>query len=126
MKGETLKIFRAILAFYKATIIPVMKWSFVWAEFRLNPKNLFAPLTVTPADVLARIAIPQIGLEDYIFGATPEGPLPAGRARHRRALVPGPTEFAVNLKTYVDKMAGTCLLCGHIEINEEETEEEND
>jgi hypothetical protein len=92
-KGETLKIYRAILAFYKATIIPMVRWIFVRAGFRLNRKNLLAPLTVTPADVLARIAIPEIGLEDYGFGAPPGVSLPAGRAGHRRAPNPRPTEF---------------------------------
>jgi hypothetical protein len=123
MKGETLKIYRAILAFYKATIISMVRWSFVRAGFRLNPKNLLAPLTVTPVDVLARIAMPEVGLENYVFGAPPEVPLPAGRAGPRHAPIPRSTEFAVNLKAYVDKVAGICPLCGHTEIEEEEEEE---
>jgi hypothetical protein len=86
MKGETLKIYRAILVFYQATIIPMVRWSFVRAGFRLNPKNLLEPFTLTPAD--ARVAMPEIGLEDYGFGAAPEVPLPAGRAGHRRAPIP--------------------------------------
>jgi hypothetical protein len=126
IKGETLKIYRAILAFYKATIIPMARWSFIQAGFRLNPKNLLAPLTVAPADVLARIALPEIGFEDYVFGAPPEVPLPAGRARYPRAPIPRPTEFAVNLKVYVDKVAGTCPLCGHTEIEKEDEQEESD
>jgi hypothetical protein len=80
MKGATLKIYRAIYAFDKAVTIPVARWSFVRAGFRLNPGNRLAPLTVTPVHVLARIAIPEIGLEDYIFSASLEVPLPAGRA----------------------------------------------
>jgi hypothetical protein len=123
MKRETFKIYRAILAFDKTTIIPMVRWSFVRAGFRLNPKNLLAPLTVTPAGVLTRIAMPEIGLEDYIFGAPPEVPLPAGRTRHRRAPIPRPTQFAANLKAYVDKVASTCPLSGYTEIEEEEKEE---
>jgi hypothetical protein len=126
MKGEMLKIYRAILAFYKATIIPMVRWSFVRAGFRLNPENLYAPLTMTPADVLARIAKPEVGLEDDIFGAPPEVLLPAARAGHRRAPIPRPTEFAVNMKAYVDKVAGTCPLCGRTEIEEEEEEESDE
>jgi hypothetical protein len=126
MKRETLKIYRVILAFYKAIIIPMMRWSFVGAGFRLNPKNLLAPLTVTPADMLARIVMPEIGLEDYVFGALSEVPLPAGPAGPRRAPIPRPTEFAFNLKSSVDKVAGTCPLCGHTEIEEEEEEKESD
>jgi hypothetical protein len=116
MKGEMLKIYRAILAFRKATIIPMVRWSFARAGFRLNPKNLLAPLTVTPAHVLAQIAMHEIGLEDYVFGAPPGVPLPAGRAGHRRAPAPRSTEFGVNLKAYVDKVAGICPLCGHTEM----------
>jgi hypothetical protein len=123
MKREMPKIYRAILAFYQATIIPIVRWSFVRAGFRLNPKNLLASLTVIPVDVLARIAILEIELEDYVFGAPPEVLLPAGRARHRRATIPRRTEFTVNLKPYVDKVAYSCLLCEHTEIEEEEEEE---
>jgi hypothetical protein len=90
MKGEALKIYRAMLAFYKATIIPMVRWSFVPAGFRLNPKNLLAPLTVTPADVFARIAMPEIGLEDYVFRAL----LKFLRRR------PGRTPTRANSKTY--------------------------
>jgi hypothetical protein len=43
LKEETLKIYRAILAFYKATVIPIVRWSFLRTIFRLNPKNLLAP-----------------------------------------------------------------------------------
>jgi hypothetical protein len=68
MKRETLKIYQTILAFYKAMIISRVRWTFVRAGFRLKPKNLLTPLTVTPADVLARIAMPEIGLEDCGFG----------------------------------------------------------
>jgi hypothetical protein len=39
------------------------------------------------------------------------------------APIPRPTEFAVNLKAYVDKVAGTCPLFGHIEIEKEESDE---
>jgi hypothetical protein len=122
MKGETVKIYRAILAFYRATIIPMVRWSFVRAGFLLSPKNLLAPLTVTRADVLTRIAMPEIGLEDYVFGASPEVPLPAGRAGHRCAPIPRPPEFAVNLNAYGDKMAGTCPLCGQTQIEEQKEE----
>jgi hypothetical protein len=122
MKGETLTIYRAILTLDKATIIPIVRWSFVRAGFRLNPKNLLAPITVTRADMLARIAMPETGLENYVFGAPPEIPLPAGRAGHRRAPIPRPTEFAVNSKAHVDKVAGTCPLCGHAEIQEEDSD----
>jgi hypothetical protein len=34
MKGETRKIYRALLAFYKSTIILMVRWSFERAGFR--------------------------------------------------------------------------------------------
>jgi hypothetical protein len=126
LKGETLKIYRAILAFYKATIIPMVRWSFIQAGFRPNPKNLLAPLTVTPADVLNRIAMPEVTFKEYIFTPTTQAALPAGRAGNQHAPIPRPTDFAVNLKAYVDKVAGTCPLCGHTEIEEEGGKEESD
>jgi hypothetical protein len=46
MKGDTMKIYRGLLAFYKATIIPMVRWSFLRAGFRLNQNDLFALLTV--------------------------------------------------------------------------------
>jgi hypothetical protein len=63
MKEDTLKIYRAIAAFCKATIILIVRWSFTFAESLLNPEDLFAPLTVNPQIVLARIAIPEIPIE---------------------------------------------------------------
>jgi hypothetical protein len=46
MKGETLKIYHAIAGFYNATLISMLRWSFICAGFYLNPDNPFAPLTV--------------------------------------------------------------------------------
>jgi hypothetical protein len=48
MKGETRKIYRALLAFCRITIIPTVRWSFEQAGFRLNSDNLMSPLTVDP------------------------------------------------------------------------------
>jgi hypothetical protein len=70
LKGETLKINRAILALHKATIIPMVRWSFISAGFRLSTQNLLAPVTVTPADVLARIAVPEVTFEEDVFAPT--------------------------------------------------------
>jgi hypothetical protein len=48
MKGDILKIYRAIPAFYRATIIPMVRWNFISAGFRLHPNSLFVLLTVIP------------------------------------------------------------------------------
>jgi hypothetical protein len=33
MKGETLTIYRVMHTFYKATIVPMVNWRFMWAVF---------------------------------------------------------------------------------------------
>jgi hypothetical protein len=45
-------MYRVLLAFYKATIVPMVKWSFLRAGFRLNPDNLMDPVTVIPSQIL--------------------------------------------------------------------------
>jgi hypothetical protein len=49
MKEEILTMSRAITAFAKATVIPMVRWSFIRGGFGLNPADLLAPLTVNPA-----------------------------------------------------------------------------
>jgi hypothetical protein len=113
MKGETSKIYRALLAFYKATIIPMVRWSFRRAGFNLNSTQLLGPLTVNPAEVLERIAVPEMALQELVSLDPSTAPASSDRAIHRRARIPAPLEFAVSLKAYVDKVSGTCPLCGH-------------
>jgi hypothetical protein len=86
LKGETLKIYRAILAFYKATIIPIVRWTDIPARFRPNLKNISAPIAVTPADVLARIPMPEVTLEQCVFASTTEAALPAGQKSFKLTL----------------------------------------
>jgi hypothetical protein len=123
LRGETLKIYRALAAFYKATIIPMVRWSFCRAGFSLNPENLLAPVRVRPDEVLGRIALPEITLEE-LTSLEPNGTAASARPPvRRRARIPGPVEFAVNLKAYVDKVGGVCPLCGHkdqVEATEDE------
>jgi hypothetical protein len=64
MKGETRKIYRALLAFYKSIIIPMVWWSFERAGFRLNSDNLLSPLTVDPTPVLNQLDVPEPPLDD--------------------------------------------------------------
>jgi hypothetical protein len=67
LKGATLKIYRTLLVFDKVAIIPMVRWSFLRAGFRLNPDNLLDPLTVIPSQVLNRIATLEMTLADYFF-----------------------------------------------------------
>jgi hypothetical protein len=124
MKGETLKIYRAPLKFYISTIIPMVRWSFIQAGFRLNPRNLLDSLTVVLSEVLDRIRMPEMALENYLFPEPTEGAVPPDRARHRRAPIPRPTEFAVSVNPYVDRLTSICSLCGHSEGHGEEKEAE--
>jgi hypothetical protein len=64
MKRENRKIYRALLAFYKSTIIPMARWSFKRAGFRLNSDNLLSPLTVDPTPVLDQLDMPELPFDD--------------------------------------------------------------
>jgi hypothetical protein len=126
MKGETLKIYRALLAFYKATIIPLVRWSFVRGGLHLNPQDLFAPLTVTTDEVLDRITSPEMRLEDLVFPQASETSGAAGQATRRRARMPRPTDFAISLPAYLNALVGTCPLCGHTEVEHESEDDESE
>jgi hypothetical protein len=64
MKKETRKIYHAILAFYKITIIPVICWSFERSKFRLNPSDLLDAVTVNSTPVLERTDVPKIPFDN--------------------------------------------------------------
>jgi hypothetical protein len=103
MKGETLKMYRVITAFSKATIVPNGQWSFVHAGLRLNPDNLFASLTVNPEIVFERIAIPEIPIEEA-----------AQRQWDRRSqwmvniADDAGFQFLISSQAHVNKAAGAC------------------
>jgi hypothetical protein len=59
MKGETRKVYRALLSFDKSTIVSVIRWSFVHAGFFLRPENLLGPVGVNGTMVLERIEAPE-------------------------------------------------------------------
>jgi hypothetical protein len=129
MKGETRKIYRALLAFYKSTIIPMIRWSFERAGLHLNPDDLMGPLTINPGPVLQRLEVPELSFDDAFVYPEQLGRQQAqGTPRHRRQPIPGPTEFAISLMAYVDATIGKCPLCGHKEdegsSNEEESSDE--
>jgi hypothetical protein len=52
MKGKLLKIYPAVLLCSNATIMPMVRWSFLQTGFHFYPKDLSASLTVIPAAVL--------------------------------------------------------------------------
>jgi hypothetical protein len=98
LKGEMLKIYRAVLAFYKARIIPTVRWSFLRAGFHLNPENLLAPLTMTRTEVLERMVVLELSLEEFVFSTPDEAVRAAERPACRRAPILGPPGFAISVK----------------------------
>jgi hypothetical protein len=125
MKGKTRKIYRVLLAFYKNTIIPMVRWSFERAGFRLNSDNLLSPLIVDPTPVLDRLDVPELLLDDAFVHP---GQLDAQRlpltAQRRRQRIPGSAQFAINLMTHLDATVGKCPLCGYEEGEQSSDEEE--
>jgi hypothetical protein len=64
MKGETRKIYRAPLSFYKSTIIPMIRWSFVRAGLFLKPENLLGAVGANRTRVLERIEVPELPVDE--------------------------------------------------------------
>jgi hypothetical protein len=125
VKGEARKTYRALLAFYKSTIIPMVRWSFERAGFRLDSDNLLSPLTVDPTAAFDRLDVPELPFDDAFVYTDQLDPqrlqLTAQRVRQR---IPGPAQFAINLIAYVDATVGKCPLCGHEEGEQSSDEEE--
>jgi hypothetical protein len=116
MKRETQKIYRVLLAFYKSTIIPMVRWNFERAGFRLNSDNLLSPLAVDPTPVLDRLDVPELPFDDAFVYPDQLNPQRLHlTAQRRRQWIPGPTQFSINLMAYVDVTVGKCLLCFHEE-----------
>jgi hypothetical protein len=64
MKGETRKIYRALLSLYKSTIIPMIWWGFVSAGFFLKPDNLRGHVGVNRIRALERIEVPELSVDE--------------------------------------------------------------
>jgi hypothetical protein len=58
MKGDTRKMYCALLAFYKAAIIPLVRWNFKRAGFLLDIENLRNPVQIAPIRFLDRTGVP--------------------------------------------------------------------
>jgi hypothetical protein len=120
-----LKVYRAILAFYKATIIPMARWCFLRVGFRLNQKNILAPLTMTGAEIRERIVVPELSLEEFVFSALDEAVRAAERPTRQRTPIPGPTEFRICLKAYVGTVVTTCPFYVYREVQGDREEGKN-
>jgi hypothetical protein len=69
--------------------------------------------------------VPELSLEEFVFSASDEAVMAAETPARRRAPIPGPTEFEISLKAYVDKIAATCPSSGHREVQGDREEGEN-
>jgi hypothetical protein len=127
MKGETRKIYRALLAFYKSTIIPMVWWSFERDGFRLNSENLLRPLTIDPTPVLDRLDALELPFDDALVYPDQLDPQRLQlTAQRRRQRIPKPAQFAINLMAYVDATVGKCPLCGHEESEQFSDDDDDD
>jgi hypothetical protein len=127
MTGETRRIYRTLLSFYKSTIIPMIRWSFVRAGFCLKPDNLPGPVGVNGTRVLERVEVPELPVDQaFMYPESIDLPTRPGIPTRRQAPVPGPTSFAVCLAAYIEKVTGTCPLCDHdddAEVSDDDEEE---
>jgi hypothetical protein len=93
MKGETRNTYRALLSFYKSTIIPMIRWSFVRAGFFLKPENLLDPVGVNGTRVLERIEVSELPIDKvFMYPETIDLLTRPVIPTRRRAPVPGPAE----------------------------------
>jgi hypothetical protein len=124
-KGETQKIYRAFLALFKSTIIPMVRRSFARVGFPLNSDILLSPLTVVPTPVLNRLDVPELPFDDaFVYPGQLDPQRLQPTAQRRRQRIPGPAQFAINLMAYVDATVRKCPLCSHEEGDQSSAEEE--
>jgi hypothetical protein len=127
MKEETKKMYRALPAFYKATIVPMIRWSFERGRFLLDLDDIRNLVQIDPSRVLARIALPDSEFdESFIYPAEMRKDAERMNAARKRAPTPKPSDFAISVAAYIQAAAGTCPLCGHEEEEELSNEEESD
>jgi hypothetical protein len=111
MEGGTRKTYRELLAFYKSTIIPMVRWSFERPGFCLNSDNLLSLLTVDPTPVLDRLDMPELPFDDaFVYPDQLDPQRLQLTAQRRRQRISGLAEFAINLIAYVDA-TGKWSLC---------------
>jgi hypothetical protein len=110
----------------QSEVITMVRGSLLPARFRLNPTHLFAPLTVTSAEVLDRIVLPELPLEEFIFDDVDEVTRTVEGPGRRPAQILGLSERGITLKAYVNEITGICPLCGNAGVEKEHDKEESD
>jgi hypothetical protein len=67
-KGEIRKMYHALLVFYQATLIPMVRWSFERAGFLLDFENIRTPVQIVLGRILDQIDVPDFEIdESFIF-----------------------------------------------------------
>jgi hypothetical protein len=99
-----------MFAFYKATIMPMVRWSSERAGFPLDLKNIRNPVQIVPSRVLDRIGVPDFEIDDsFIYPDHMRKEAEAKDAARKRTPTPKPSEFAISLAAYIQTVIGRVL-----------------
>jgi hypothetical protein len=105
----------------------MIRWSFVRAGFFLKPEKFLGPVGVNGTRVLERIEVPELPVhEAFMCPERIDLQTRPGIPTRRGAPFPGPTSFAVSLAAYIEKVTGTCHLCGYDDDAEVSDDEEDE
>jgi hypothetical protein len=127
MKGEAKKMYCALLAFYKATIIAMVRWSFERAGFLLDLEKIRFLVRIVPSKILDRIGVPDFEIDDsFIYPDHMRKEAEVKDVTRKRLRTPKPSEFAISLAANIHTITGACPLCGHEEEEQVRKDEESD
>jgi hypothetical protein len=106
-------MYKALLAFYKSTILPIVRHSFARAGIIMNTGDIMGSVDLNPNTVLERLAVPEVPLDVSFEFPVDMANENAGKPRSRnRSPIPSPSLFAITLAAYVNKVTNKCPLCG--------------
>jgi hypothetical protein len=127
IQGETRKMYRDLLAFDKATIILMVRWSFERVGFLLDLENIRNTVQIVPSRVLDRIGLPDSEIDDsFTYPGHMRKDAEAMDAARKCTPTPKPSEFAISLAAYIQTKTVTCPLCGYEEEDQVSNEKESD
>jgi hypothetical protein len=67
MKTEAEKVFTVLLAFYSATILPMIRWTFERALVLRQSDQILGPMNINSRKLLERLEVPQITVADSFY-----------------------------------------------------------